>query len=70
MNGLVDATLFVVRQDFAPSDVINETIKRLTYVKDNVIGVVFKNMLREGNKGTGNYNNRYGYGKYKVRGDK
>ena len=70
MNGLVDATLFVVRQDFAPSDVINETIKRLTYVKDNVIGVVFKNMLSEGNKGTGNYNNRYGYGKYKVRGDK
>ena len=70
MNGLVDATLFVVRQDFAPSDVINETIKRLTYVKDNVIGIVFKNMLSEGNKGTGNYNNRYGYGKYKVRGDK
>lgn len=70
VNGLVDATLFVVRQDFAPSDVINETIKRLTYVKDNVIGVVFKNMLSESNKGTSNYNNRYGYGKYKVRGDK
>lgn len=70
VNGLVDATLFVVRQDFAPSDVINETIKRLTYVKDNVIGVVFKNMLSESNKGTSNYNNRYGYGKYKVRGDR
>ena len=70
MNGLVDATLFVVRQDFAPSDVINETIKRLTYVKDNVIGVVFKNMLSESNKGTSNYNNRYGYNKYRVRGDK
>lgn len=70
MNGLVDATLFVVRQDFAPSDVINETIKRLTYVKDNVIGVLFKNMLSESNKGTSNYNNRYGYNKYRVRGDK
>ena len=68
VNGLVDATLFVVRQDFAPSDVINETIKRLTYVKDNVIGVVFKNMLSESNKGTSNYNNRYGYNKYRVRG--
>lgn len=70
MNELVDATLFVVRQDYATSDVINETIKRLTYVKDNVLGVVFKNVVSEGNKGTSNYNNRYGYNKYRVRGDK
>lgn len=70
MNELVDATLFVVRQDYATSDVINETVKRLTYVKDNVLGVVFKNVVSEGNKGTSNYNNRYGYNKYKVRGDK
>ena len=70
MNELVDATLFVVRQDYATSDVINETVKRLTYVKDNVLGVVFKNVVSEGNKGTNNYNNRYGYNKYKVRGDK
>lgn len=71
MNELVDATLFIVRQDYATSDVINETIKRLTYVKDNVLGVVFKNVVSEGNKGTSNYNNRYGYNKYyKVRGDK
>lgn len=68
MNELVDATLFVVRQDYATSDVINETVKRLTYVKDNVLGVVFKNVVSEGNKGTNNYNNRYGYNKYKVRG--
>lgn len=71
MNELVDATLFVVRQDYATSDVINETVKRLTYVKDNVLGVVFKNVVSEGNKRTSNYNNRYGYNKYyKVRGDK
>lgn len=68
MNELVDATLFVVRQDYATSDVINETVKRLTYVKDNVLGVVFKNVVSEGNKGTSNYNNRYGYNKYRVRG--
>lgn len=68
MNELVDATLFIVRQDYATSDVINETVKRLTYVKDNVLGVVFKNVVSEGNKGTSNYNNRYGYNKYyKVR---
>lgn len=70
MNELVDATLFVVRQDYATSDVINETVKHLTYVKDNVLGVVFKNVVSEGNKGTNNYNNRYGYNKYRVRGDK
>lgn len=70
MNELVDATLFVVRQDYATSDVINETVKRLTYVKDNVLGVVFKNVVSDGNKGTSNYNNRYGYNKYRVRGDK
>ena len=70
MNELVDATLFVVRQDYATSDVINETVKRLTYVKDNVLGVVFKNVVSDGNKGTSNYTNRYGYNKYKVRGDK
>lgn len=70
MNELVDATLFVVRQDYATSDVINGTVKRLTYVKDNVLGVVFKNVVSEGNKGTSNYNNRYGYNKYRVRGDK
>lgn len=70
MNEFVDATLFVVRQDYATSDVINETVKRLTYVKDNVLGVVFKNVVSEGNKGTSNYNNRYGYNKYRVRGDK
>ena len=70
MNELVDATLFIVRQDYATSDVINETVKRLTYVKDNVLGVVFKNVVSEGNKGTSNYNNRYGYNKYRVRGDK
>lgn len=70
MNELVDATLFVVRQDYATSDVINETVKHLTYVKDNVLGVVFKNVVSDGNKGTNNYNNRYGYNKYKVRGDK
>lgn len=70
MNELVDATLFVVRQDYATSDVINETVKCLTYVKDNVLGVVFKNVVSEGNKGTSNYNNRYGYSKYRVRGDK
>lgn len=67
MNELVDATLFVVRQDYVTSDVINETVKRLTYVKDNVLGVVFKNVVSEGNKGTSNYNNRYGYNKYRVR---
>lgn len=70
MNELVDATLFVVRQDYATSDIINETVKRLTYVKDNVLGVVFKNVVSDGNKGTSNYNNRYGYNKYRVRGDK
>lgn len=70
MNELVDATLFIVRQDYATSDVINETVKRLTYVKDNVLGVVFKNVVSVGNKGTSNYNNRYGYNKYRVRGDK
>ena len=70
MNELVDATLFVVRQDYATSDVINEIVKRLTYVKDNVLGVVFKNVVSDGNKGTSNYNNRYGYNKYRVRGDK
>lgn len=71
MNELVDATLFIVRQDYATSDVVNETVKRLTYVKDNVLGVVFKNVVSEGNKRTSNYNNRYGYNKYyKVRGDK
>ena len=47
MNELVDATLFIVRQDYATSDVINETVKRLTYVKDNVLGVVFKNVVSE-----------------------
>lgn len=70
MNELVDATLFIVRQDYATSDVINETVKRLTYVKDNVLGVVFKNVVSDGNKVTNNYNNRYGYNKYRVRGDK
>lgn len=70
MNELVDATLFIVRQDYATSDVVNETVKHLTYVKDNVLGVVFKNVVSEGNKGTNNYNNRYGYNKYRVRGDK
>ena len=70
MNELVDATLFIVRQDYATSDVINETVKHLTYVKDNVLGVVFRNVVSDGNKGTNNYNNRYGYNKYRVRGDK
>lgn len=70
MNGLVDATLFVVRQDYATSDLINETVKRLTYVKDNVIGIVFKNVVFEANKIKGSYGNRYGYDKYKVRGNR
>ena len=70
MNELVDATLFVVRQDYATSDVINETVKRLTYVKDNVLGVVFKNVVGEGHQVTSSYNSRYGYNKYRVRGDK
>lgn len=70
MNGLVDATLFVVRQDYATSDLINETVKRLTYVKDNVIGVVFKNVIFEANKTRSSYGNRYGYDKYKVRGNR
>lgn len=70
MNGLVDATLFVVRQDYATSDLINETIKRLTYVKDNVVGVVFKNVIFEQHKSRGGYGNRYGYDKYKVRGNR
>lgn len=70
LNEMMDATLFVVRQDYATSDVINETVKRLTYVKDNVLGVVFKNVVIEGNKGNGGYSNRYGYNRYKVRGDK
>lgn len=70
MNGLVDATLFVVRQDYATSDLINETVKRLTYVKDNVIGIVFKNVVFEANKTRSSYGNRYGYDKYKVRGNR
>lgn len=70
LNEMMDATLFVVRQDYATSDVINETVKRLTYVKDNVLGVVFKNVVIEGNKGNSGYSNRYGYNRYKVRGDK
>ena len=70
LNEMMDATLFVVRQDYATSDVINETVKRLTYVKDNVLGVVFKNVVNEGNKSNSGYSNRYGYNRYKVRGDK
>ena len=70
LNEMMDATLFVVRQDYATSDVINETVKRLTYVKDNVLGIIFKNVVTEGNKGNSGYSNRYGYNRYKVRGDK
>ena len=70
LNEMVDATLFVVRQDYATSDVINETVKRLSYVKDNVIGIVFKNAVYEAGKGTNGYGYRYGYDRYKVRGSK
>ena len=69
LNEMMDATLFVVRQDYATSDVINETMKRLSYVKDNVIGIVFKNAVYEAGKGTNGYGYHYGYDRYKVRGE-
>ena len=65
LNEMMDATLFVVRQDYATSDVINETMKRLSYVKDNVIGIVFKNAVYEAGKGTNGYGYRYGYDRYR-----
>lgn len=65
INELVDATLFVVRQDFADRETINETISRLSYVKNNVIGVVFNSRVLEPGTSTGTYGYRYGYNRYR-----
>lgn len=65
INELVDATLFVVRQDFANREIINETISRLTYVKNNVIGVVFNSRVIEPGVSNGTYGYRYGYNRYR-----
>ena len=65
INELVDATLFVVKQDYADREVINETISRLSYVKNNVIGVVFNSRVIESGTSTGTYGYRYGYNRYR-----
>ena len=68
INEMMDATLFIVRQDYAEKDMINETISRLTYVKNNVVGIVFNSRVYEPSTMRGTYGYRYGYNRYRTKG--
>ena len=68
INEMMDATLFIVRQDYAEKDMINETISRLTYVKNNVVGIVFNSRVYEPGTMRGTYGYRYGYNRYRTKG--
>ena len=47
---------------------INETISRLTYVKNNVVGIVFNSRVYEPSTMRGTYGYRYGYNRYRTKG--
>lgn len=68
INEMVDATLFIVKQDCAEKDMINETISRLTYVKNNVVGIVFNSSIYEPSTMSDSYGYRYGYNRYRTKG--
>ena len=68
INEMMDATLFIVRQDYAEKDMINETISRLTYVKNNVVGIVFNSRVYEPSTMRGTYGYKYGYNRYRTKG--
>lgn len=69
VNAHVDTTLFVVRQDTAFRDVINDTLSRLSSVKENILGVVFNESVPDLSRGHSGYYNRYGYNRYAKRGE-
>ena len=66
----VDASIFVIKQNYAKIEYINETIQRLAAVKGNVIGAIYISSINAGNissrigYGYGRYGSRYGYNRY------
>ena len=65
INESIDATLYVVKQDEAPIEIINETITRLNNVNNNVIGVVYNQSVKDFSRRHKAYGHRYGYGRYR-----
>ena len=65
INESIDATLYVVTQDEAPIEIINETITRLNNVNNNVIGVVYNQSVKDFSRRHKAYGHRYGYGRYR-----
>ena len=49
-------------------NMINETISRLSYVKNNVVGIVFNSRVYEPSTMRGTYGYRYGYNRYRTKG--
>ena len=64
MNEMVDASLLVIKQDNATAQVINETIARITNVKNNLIGCIYNASIYDIVKQQKVYGYRYGYYRY------
>lgn len=65
MTAYTDAVLFVVRQDYASSPVINDVVENLTENQAELIGCVFTLVDHKGMGYGSNKHNKYGhYGKY------
>lgn len=67
MNEMVDASLLVIKQDNATAQVINETIARITNVKNNLIGCIYNASIYDIVKQQKVYGYRYGYNRYSRR---
>lgn len=65
LNELMDATLLVIKQDVASTQVINETILRLVNSKNNLIGCVYNSSVNDFLKESKAYGYRYGYSRYR-----
>lgn len=67
INELVDASLLVIKQDNATVEVINETIGRITNVKNNLIGCIYNASILDIVKQHKVYGYHYGYNRYTRR---
>lgn len=65
INDLVDASLLVVRQDYASSKIINETISRLVNANNNLIGCIYNARIVDIAKTKKVYGYHYGYNRYR-----
>lgn len=61
IGSVCDATLLVIKQDFATCRVINDTIYQLGNMDANLIGCIFNESIYDVFKGSSMYGYRYGY---------